>query len=433
MINNNVDYNCIETTTHTADTYALAKNTGKIQQYSITTLSEKAISSYLNSQIINSIETRMHHNDISFLNNIGSSTVVKTSHFPGIIFKFCDNDQYLQSRISIQKSAKKIVTEKKFTRLTIPEADVRNLNGKKVYDSTMVIIENELKILKGKPQQLLQHYANNEKSLKEAVIQMAEFICLTDLNDIKPVNLPLIVDPQTNKINFALVDLELVPNNSLFEGLFGSEYEWGVPPAYGLIRYFPKYTNDIIKVIKNTLPKDCIDNLSNKLSAATLKADKIILREQDIENFHATHGTTANTSAIPETLISIILEDIKVALANLNEQQMVYYIGLKKIPTEKTILEIIKDINMVISNQSKLWHNLTHAREWHCTTDCYTKDSNYRRYIYNNFFFIEDIFIPILKKHNLVHSILTYAEACDLDIHILRKQLLHSHDLIIQF
>jgi hypothetical protein len=431
MINNSVDYNCNEITTHTADTSELATNTGKIHQYSITTLSAKAISSYLNDQIINSIETRVHHNDISFLNKITNSTVVKISHFPGIIFKFCDNDQYLQSRISIQKLAKSIVAEKKFTRLTIPEADVRNLNNKKVYDSTMVIIENELKILKGNQQQLLQHYANNDKSLKDAVIQMAEFICLTDLNDIKPENLPLIVDTQTNMINFALVDLELVANRPLFEGLFGSEYKWG-EQAYGLIRYFPKYTNDIIKVIKNTLPKDFIEHFSNKLSAATLKADRIISREQDIKKFYTTHATTANTSAIPETLNNIILADIKIALTSLGGQQIVNYRGLRKTPTEQTIIEIIKDINMVISTQTKVWHNIIHAREWRFTMNYYTQDSNYRHYICNNFLFIKNVLIPILKKYNLVHSILTYAEACKLDIHVLRKQL-HSHDLIIQF
>jgi hypothetical protein len=64
--------------------------------------------------------------------------------------------------------------------------------------------------------------------------------------------------------------------------------------------------------------------------------------------------------------------------------------------------------------------------------DYYTQDSNYRHYICNNFLFIKNVLIPILKKYNLVHSILTYAEACKLDIHVLRKQL-HSHDLIIQF
>ena len=391
-----------------------------LSQMQVSSLDSKEISTYLGSRsTIKNVWHRHPVKNITYLNLLTHFTVFKMDQFPKLIFKIPFNELYLQNRYQNHCHIAKVARDHGFDRLIIPEVAVSTLSDKSGQRS--VIVENELPIFKGNITELLRHYANHDKTLESAVEQMARLICITELTDIKPQNLPLMVNPETGEICFALVDLDKLPNRPFAEGIFGDKADDGSQPAYGLINYFPRHANKIAEAVRSTLPEDKFEQIEKSLQKHLETAHMIMKREQDIEVFHARKGIVQSDPAIPESITDDIL--VKNAELRKSDDSMINSI----IPSDEDTRKIISTINDEVRSKRKGWDSLVYGREWKLTQE--------RRpdIIYSNYFYINECLIPFLKEKGYVHSALNQEQSLEQNIHIRRGERLGWTGIMVQF
>ena len=391
-----------------------------LPQMRVSSLDSKEISTYLSSKTtLEDLYSRNAGKYVNYLNLLTGFTVFKTTQFPNLIFKISSNEASLQNRYQNHCYVAQVARVNGFDRLTIPEVAVTTLSDKKGQRSA--IVENELPIFTGNVTELLRHYANHDEALESAVEQMARLICITELTDIKPQNLPLMVNPDTGEICFALVDLDRLPNRPFAEGIFGAKADNGEQPAYGLLNYFPRHADKIAEAVRSTLPEDKFKQIEKSLQKHLETAHMIMKREQDIEAFHARNGTVQGDPVIPEAIIEDIL--VKNAELRTSDDSMISSI----IPSDADTRIIISTINQEVSSKRKGWDSLVYAREW--------KLSQERRadVIYSNYFYINECLIPFLKEKGYVHSALNQEQSLEHNIHIRRGERLDWTGIMVQF
>ena len=386
----------------------------------VSSLDSKEISAHLSSKTtFKDVYSRNAGKHVKYLNLLTNFTVFKTAQFPNLIFKISSNEASLQNRYRNHCYVAQVVRDSGFDRLIIPEVAVTTLSDKKGQQSA--IVENELPIFNGNVTELLQHYANHDKDLESAVEQMARLICKTQLTDIKPQNLPLMVNPDTGEICFALVDLDHLPNRPFAEGIFGDKADDGSQPAYGLINYFPWHADKIAEAVRSTLPEDQFEQIEKSLQKHLEIAHMIMKREQDIEDFHARKGVVQGDPVIPESIIEDIL--LKNAELRKSDDSMINSI----IPSDEDTRKIISTINYEVSSKRKGWDSLVYGREWKLTQE--------RRpdIIYSNYFYVNECLIPFLKVKGYVHSALNQEQSLEHNIHIRRGERLGKSSIMVQF
>ena len=391
-----------------------------LSQMRVSSLDSKEISAYLSSKTtFKDVHSRNAGKHVKYLNLLTNFTVFKTEQFPNLIFKISPDEASVQNRYRNHCYVAQVVRDNGFDRLIIPEVAVTTLSDKKGQQSA--IVENELPIINGNPIELLQHYANHDKDLESAVEQMARLICKTQLTDIKPQNLPLMVNPDTGDICFALVDLDHLPNRPFAEGIFGDKADDGSQPAYGLINYFPRHADKIAEAIRSTLPEGKFEQIEKSLQKHLETAHMIMKREQDIEAFHARKGIVQGDPAIPESIIDDIL--VKNAELRKSDDSMINSI----IPSNEDTRKIISTINDEVSSKTKSWDSLVYGREWKLTLE--------RRpdVIYSTYFYINECLIPFLKEKGYVHSALSQEQSLEHNIHIRRGERLSQTGIMVQF
>ena len=389
-----------------------------LSQMQVSSLDSKEISTYLGSRsTINNVWHRHHVKNVTYLNLLTHFTVFKMDQFPKLIFKIPSNEFYLQNRYQNHCHIAQVARNHGFDRLIIPDVAVSTLSDKSGQRS--VIIENELPIFKGNPIELLQHYANHDKDLESAVEQLARLICKTQLTDINPQNIPLMVNPDTGEICFALVDLDNLPNRPFLEGIFGAETDGA--PAYGLLNHFPRHADKIAEAVRSTLPEDKFEQIEKSLQKHLETAHMIMNREQDIEAFHARKGTVRGDPVIPESII----EDILVKNAELRKSDNTHINSIT--PSDEETRGIISTINNEVIMKRKGWDSLVYGREWKLTLERPMDD------IYAEYYYIKEYLIPFLKEKGYVHSALNQEQSLEHNIHILRGERLGWTDIMVQF
>ncbi|USE35044.1 hypothetical protein [Endozoicomonas sp. SCSIO W0465] len=385
----------------------------------------EAISSYLSEKTtLNEVLQRSAGECVKYMSPMGSFCVITIPDFPSIIIKIPDNQKQLECRSQSQNNAAHLTRENHFNRLIIPESRVVSLSIGK--DCVPVIIEDMLPILNGTSTELLRHYANHEVKLESAIEQMAKFICMTKLSDIKPQNLPLMYDPETSEICFALVDLEVFPDRQFAEGILGCEQQPG-EPAYGLLNYFPRYADKIAGIVRTFLPANEIECIEEALNRCVNKAHKIMDRERDIEIFHSRNGVVSGTPAIPQSIVEDILKKTD-ELRQSTDKKIAEIIP----PNNKIVRKIISAINDEVSKKEGDWSSAVHGREWRLNMSRPQKRRTVD-YIRTYFSYIDECLIPYLQEKGFVHSQLDYEQSKEHNIHIRREIALGEFDVIVQF
>ena len=389
-----------------------------LSEMRISSLDSKEISTYLSSRTtLKDVHSRKTSGHVRYLNSITSFTVFKIAQFPNLIFKLPSCETSLQNRYQNHCYVAQTARDCGFDRLIIPEVVVSTLSDKRGQQS--VIVENALPILNGNRVELLQHYANHDKALESAVEQMARLICITQLTDIKPQNLPLMVNPDTGEICFALVDLDNLPDRPFAEGIFGAND--GAEPAYGLLNYFPRHAKKIAEAVRSTLPEDKFEQIEKRLQKHLATAHMIMTREQDIGAFHARNETVLGDPVIPESMIEDIL--VKNAELRKSDDSMINTI----IPSDEDTKKIVSMINNEASIQNKGWDSLVYSREWKLTL------SRSLGLIYFKYHYINECLIPFLKEKGYVHSVLNEEQSLEHNVHIRRGENIGTFEIIVQF
>lgn len=391
-----------------------------LSQMQVSSLDSKTISTYLTSHTtLHDVFVRKSGKQVKYLNLITDFTVFELEQFPHLIFKMCFREVTLQNRYRNHCYVAQVARDNGFDRLIIPEVVVSTLSDKNGQRS--VIVENKLPIFAGNIIELLQHYANHDKALESAVEQMARLICITQLTDIKPENLPLMVNPDTGEICFALLDLDPLPTRPFAEGIFGDKAKGGSQPAHGLLNYFPRHADKIVEAVRSTLPEDKFEQIEKSLQKRLETAHMIMKREQDIEAFHARKGIVRGDPVIPESLIEDIL--VKNAELRKSDDRMINSI----IPSDEDTRKIIPMINNEVSIEKKGWDSLVYDREWKLTLERGTDD------ICHSYFYIKECLIPFLQEKGYVHSALNHKQSLEHNIHIRRYGRLDHTTFMVQF
>lgn len=393
---------------------------GSLSQMRFSSLDSKEISTYLSSRTtLEDVLYKKAGKHVNYLNLKTEFTVFNMEQFPNLIFKISHTEISLQNRYLNHCYIARAARDNGFDRLTIPEVTVSTLSDNKSQQS--VIVENELPILKGNRIELLQHYANYDKALESPVEQMARLICITQLTDIKPQNLPLMFNLDTGKICFALVDLDHLPNRPFAEGIFGAEADGVSEPAYGLLNYFPMHADKIAEAVRSTLPEDKFEQIEKSLQKHLETAHMIMKREQDIVAFHARNETVRGDPVIPESII----EDILVKNSELRKSDNRKISSI--IPSDEVTRKIISTINDEVSTERKGWDSLVYGREWKLSLE--RRDD----IIQNKYFYIKECFIPFLKEKGYVHSALNQEQSLGHNIHVRRGERLGCSGIMVQF
>ena len=328
--------------------------------------------------------------------------------FPNFVFKTGEgNNQKIHDRYQMTTKARQVCQEHQLNCLTVPRCSLIEMNCNGL--PTAFLVEEKYDIKQGIPAQK-NRYANEEEYLQEIARQLTILVCLTGFKDVKWDNISLMGDPPDLKV--LLCDLEphtYVPLKEAFIGWQNRGFGQNTP---GLFVCLPKHAEMIYQTAEKHLPKTTFETIKGDLEKGKTQAKAIITKRDDIKTFHQTHGVKKESPAIPDTFLDTFGDD-------------------ERLP--RAILElIIEDINTVIRKQSKSCFNLVDARGWRLTGDCETADSNWRQYICDHRYEIEEKLLPKLKEQGIIHSFVSSQQFRELPYTTLPGRV-DELDMFIQF
>ena len=333
--------------------------------------------------------------------------IVTIDALPGLILKLEPSVEAACRRVDATMAAAQVVRDRGLHHLVVPSTALISFSSAEASER-FVIVEEYMHFDAGLPAQRL-HYQNYEMEVGEIVEQLTIMACHTTFRDVRWDNIPLVLND--TGLQAVLVDLEPTEGRTLSDAFvdWGSEgYCLRTP---GLLGCFPAHAQRILDTAQQELAPGEFAKVDTALQGAAAKAASIGRRNAAIESYHESRGISAATPALDVCAVQEIL-------SRKNEK------------ASERLKAALEDINAVIADQKRRHRGLRYAREWRLTRDGETADSNWEENIYHEFRTLRAL-LPRLVEAGVVHSVLSYDEARDLDVDIRRH--LTSSDLVVQF